>query len=584
MKSIKIKLMFLYLTLVFIVMIIIGTYILSSLKNYEQTKINSDIINYANYVDEQIINNLETPQNFQHGLENILYSAKNDMQCSILNSRGTTIASTSLPYENFNNQSIIQAMTGVENFSYLKEKNDGKIKIWYNYARPSEFYPDSYIIFIRVNSADFLDNMSKMTFTLILSLLLALTLAGIIGFLFAGTLTGPIRNLTKKAKQIANGNFEQKIVINSNDEIGELTESFNYMTQRLNKAMHELTMENNKLEIILQNMNDGVMYFDAGGNLVQYNYAAQNLFDFHIDNLNFDALAKKLNLSNNLAGYKNNIRQSNDESVNVNQKYLNTNFIPYKNKGKLEGILIVIQDITKHKKLDDMRKEFVANVSHEIRTPLTTIKSYTETLLNGAIDDKKTSMNFLTTINNVTDTMSLLVKDLLELSRFDNNQMKLEFATINLVDTINKSIEQNKILAINKNQQINFTQQNEIYRIRADANRIVQVFSNIISNAIKYSPENKSIDINIEKTAKYIRVYVKDYGYGIPKDDLHNIFERFYRVDKARSRMMGGTGLGLAIAKEIIHAHDGKIAASSKLNVGTTMIVRFKKMSGDGNE
>lgn len=585
MKSIKIKLMFLYLTLVFIVMIIVGTYILASLKSQELTKINNDITNYAIYIDEQIINGLRSPEDFQRGLENIFYSTKNNMQCSILNSRGATIASTSLPYENHVNQSIIKAMTGSENFSYFKEKADGKIKTWYNYARPSKFYTDDYIIFIKIDSADFLDNVSKMTFTLIFSLVLALILAGAIGFLFAGTLTEPIINLTKKAKEIASGNFQQKIIINSNDEIGELTASFNYMTHELNQTMQKLTTENNKLEIILQNMNDGIMYFDAGGKLIQYNYAAQNLFGFKINGINFYELTEKLCIRTNLELYKKKLFEADDTTViNINNKYINVNFIPYQNENKFEGILIVLQDITKHKKLDNMRKEFVANVSHEIRTPLTTIKAYTETLLCGAVNDKGLATEFLIIINNETDRVSVLAKDLLELSRFDNNQMQLEFRTANLCGIINKSIEQNKILADKKNQKINFVQKHESFLVNADINRINQVFSNIISNAIKYSPENKSIDICIEETAKYIRVYIKDNGVGIPKDDLHHIFERFYRVDKTRSRSMGGTGLGLSIAQKIMETHGGKIAVNSKIGEGTTMIIRFNKVRSDENE
>lgn len=584
MKSIKIKLMFLYLTLVFIVMIICSTYILSSLKRQEINKINDQITNYASYVDDKVINLLGSAEKFQHGLENIFYATKNNMQCSILNSRGATIASTILPYEKYNNQSVIKALNGIENFSYENEKDDGQIITWYNYARCSEFAPSDYIIFIRTNSAFFLDNIYKMTSTLIFALVLSLILAGAIGFLFASTLTGPIINLAKKAKEIANGNLKQKIIVNSNDEIGQLTSNFNYMAKKLDTTMRELTMENNKLEIILQNMNDGVLYFDSNGKIVHYNYFAQNAFDFKLGNINFDTFTKQMDIDKKFSDFNKADAQSFDETISVGKKYLNLNFVPCYDKNLLIGLLIVIQDITKHKRLDDMRKEFVANVSHEIRTPLTTIKAYTETLLAGAINDKDMAQNFLTTIDNETDRVSLLAKDLLELSRFDNNQMKLEFAPLNLSEILNKSIEQNKIYLENKMQRINFSQANENYIISGDANRINQVFSNIISNAIKYSPEKTQIEISIEQTTKYFRVYIKDHGFGIPKEDLHHIFERFYRVDKTRSRMMGGTGLGLSIAQKIMEAHNGKITVNSKINEGTTMIVRFNKLKEQTDE
>ncbi len=576
--------MFLYLTLVFIVMIICSTYILSSLKRQEITKINDQITNYASYVDDKVINLLGSAEKFQHGLENIFYATKNNMQCSILNSRGATIASTIFPYEKYNNQSVIKALNGIENFSYENEKDDGQIITWYNYARCSEFAPSDYIIFIRTNSAFFLDNIYKMTSTLIFALVLSLILAGAIGFLFASTLTGPIINLAKKAKEIANGNLKQKIIVNSNDEIGQLTSNFNYMAKKLDTTMRELTMENNKLEIILQNMNDGVLYFDSNGKIVHYNYFAQNAFDFKLGNINFDTFTKQMDIAKKFSDFNKADAQSFDETIIIGQKYLNLNFVPCYDKNSLIGLLIVIQDITKHKRLDDMRKEFVANVSHEIRTPLTTIKAYTETLLAGAINDKDMAQNFLTTIDNETDRVSLLAKDLLELSRFDNNQMKLEFAPLNLSEILNKSIEQNKIYLENKMQRVNFLQANETYIISGDANRINQVFSNIISNAIKYSPEKTQIEISIEQTTKYFRVYIKDHGFGIPKEDLHHIFERFYRVDKTRSRMMGGTGLGLSIAQKIMEAHNGKITVNSKINEGTTMILRFNKLKEQTDE
>ena len=582
-RSIKTKLIFLYLTLVFIVMIIVGTYILTSIKKFELEKINREMINYADYIDEQIINSFGDAKDFQSGITNMFYGSKNNMQCNILNSNGSTIASSVLPYENYNNKSVIKALTGRENFSYCHEVLSGKkIKIWYDYARPSKFC-DDYLIFIRVDSKEFLDIVFNMTLVLIFSLILALIFGGAIGFLFAGSLTKPIRILSDKAKEMANGNLNHEIIINSDDEIGELTLSFNEMAKKLSNMINKIALENNKLEIILQNMNDGVIFFDANGNVLHYNYASENLLglDFYkIEKNDFDNVMKKIGLENNnfVACKKKNFSFT-DDILKINDKYLALNFIPYeeiKNK-ELKGILLVIQDVSKHKKLDDMRQEFVANVSHEIRTPLTTIKAYSETLLSGEINDKELENNFLNIINQETDRIYILAKDLLELSKFDNNQAQFDFKKINLCEVINKSIEQNNIEAKKKEQEIKFEQAKDFYYMEGDFNRLNQVFCNLISNAIKYSDKKKKIEIYIKETERYIRVFVKDNGYGIPKEDLNNIFERFYRVDKARSRAMGGTGLGLSIVKKIIEAHDAIINVISELNVGTTMILKFKK-------
>ena len=485
-RSIKTKLIFLYLTLVFIVMIIVGTYILTSIKKFELEKINREMINYADYIDEQIINSFDDVKDFQSGITSMFYGSKNDMQCNILNSNGSTIASSVLPYENYNNKAVIKALTGRENFSYCHEVLSGKkIKIWYDYARPSKFC-DDYLIFIRVDSKEFLDIVFNMTLVLIFSLILALIFGGAIGFLFAGSLTKPIRILSDKAKEMANGNLNHEIIINSDDEIGELTLSFNEMAKKLSNMINKIALENNKLEIILQNMNDGVIFFDANGNILHYNYASENLLglDFYkIEKNDFDNVMKKIGLENNnfVACKKKNFLFT-DDILKINDKYLALNFIPYeeiKNK-ELKGILLVIQDVSKHKKLDDMRQEFVANVSHEIRTPLTTIKAYSETLLSGEIDNKELENNFLNIINQETDRIYVLAKDLLELSKFDNNQAQFDFKKINLCEVINKSIEQNNIEAKKKEQEIKFEQAKDFYYVNGDFNRLKQVFCNLI--------------------------------------------------------------------------------------------------------
>lgn len=552
--------MFLYLTLVFIVVIVIGTYILSSIKLQDLSKTKDEMQRYAQLIDEQIINE-SSPFEFQHGFENLT----SNMQCSILNSRGITIASTALPLQNYENAAVISAVSGVETFAYSNT--------WYNYARQS-LSDNKYIILIRTDSNVFLSGVTKMTFTLIFSLILAMVIAGVIGFLFAGTLTVPIINLTRKAHEIASGNLSQEIPVNSNDEIGQLTMSFNHMAKELNATMMKLTNENNKMEIIRQNMTDGVMYYNADGTLAHINYACMELLELDENGIDFANFAARFDFENDLYKYK----THSDFAIEFGERCLNINFVPYYDANELLGLLIIVQDITKHRKLDNMRKEFVANVSHEIRTPLTSIKAYTETLLNNKIDLSLQS-KFLEIINEETDRIALLAKDLLELSRLDNDQMKLQLSKVNLVTVIDKSIEQNKVISVDRN--IIFNQTDSKFIVIGDIDRLNQVFSNIISNAIKYSAEHSQIEISIDETNKYYRVYVKDNGYGIPKEDLPHIFDRFYRVDKARSRKMGGTGLGLSIAKKIIELHNGTITANSKLGEGTTIIIRFNKLGDE---
>jgi len=235
------------------------------------------------------------------------------------------------------------------------------------------------------------------------------------------------------------------------------------------------------------------------------------------------------------------------------------------------------QNMEQQNAMDTMRKEFVANVSHELRTPLTTICTYTETLVDGARDDPQMAQKFLEIIDEEAKRMSVLVSDLLELSRIDSKIKGLELDVVDLLGLIRLTIRQCQVLAEQKNQSIQLSGLEDSCFILANAPRINQVITNVISNSIKYSPEGTTVHVNIEQDESVYRVSIRDEGMGIPPESMQRVFERFYRVDKARSRAMGGTGLGLAIAKEIMEEHGGTITATSTLGKGTTMVLRFKR-------
>jgi two-component system sensor histidine kinase VicK len=262
--------------------------------------------------------------------------------------------------------------------------------------------------------------------------------------------------------------------------------------------------------------------------------------------------------------------------INIGRKTVRVYFAVFTDEMKKpEGIITVLQDITEQQRLEDMRKEFVANVSHELRTPLTSIKSYSETLLDGALDDRETTEHFLEVINTEADRMTRLVKDLLQLSRLDNHQMQWDFKRISIVELIKSTVERMMLEAVSRKQKLECFVMGEIPEIEADYGRLEQVAFNIIGNAIKYTLDGGKITVYVGKIYNDVYFKVSDSGIGIPESDLNRIFERFYRVDKARSREMGGTGLGLSIAKEIVEAHSGRIDISSKIGVGTEVTVRL---------
>ena len=583
--SIKYKLMIMYLGLVLIVTIVSGTYILISLQNIEQEKAKTQLELYTERIQEQVISGGDESK-FQEELLKFSQGGYNisNTQGNIIDVNGNTIASTTVakePFPEYRNASVISALSGIESFDMFKRSTDtsGLAKYWISYASPIYDLEGNvkYVIFSRIDATDIKSSLEQTRRSIIISLFIALTLTAFMGYIFAKTITGPILELTSKAKALANGNFNQKASVKSNDEIGQLTISFNNMAQELNKNINIISNEKNKLEIILHNMSDGVISYDSVGNLMHVNSVATEMLELEEFNMSFTEFIKFFDIN---SGVYIDITKEPSKKVTfpVGKKFITADFTPYyREKDIIDGIVVVLQDITEAKKLDDMRKEFVANVSHELRTPLTTVKSYTETLMDGAVDDKEIAMEFLGIINGEADRMSFLVRDLLQLSRFDNKQIMLSIGEIDLNAYMADVVKQNKIHSDAKEQNLYFIPYSKDVIIKGDRDRIGQVVNNIITNAIKYSLNKAEIKVFIEEDEKYYKLTVKDTGMGIPKSDIPRIFERFYRVDKARSRAMGGTGLGLSIAKEIMEIHDGKITVESEYGKGTAMTMWFNK-------
>ena len=584
MRSIKWKLIVMYLGLVLIVMIVSGTYILLSLRNIEIDKSRDQLEQYAEKINEQVIEG-GNPADFQENLLGTVFNAVG-IQGNILDSDGETLASTTVtaaPYPVYTDQAIIAAMNGMTSFSTQKKSTDsfGLLRDWMSYAAPVKGMTTegeaTYIIYTRLDASDMQTSLNKTTQTIVTAVAIALILAAVMGYVFAQTLTGPILALTRGAKNMAEGNMNQSLKVRSSDEIGQLTSSFNYMASELQKNMSEISREKNRLEILLHNMSDGVISFSRDGERMLANTAAEGMLGVEKMEMNFAEFIRAYDISSSVYLDLGN-EPSKKVTFPVGKQFINANFTPYYDAaGEMEGVVVVLQDITEQKKLDDMRKEFVANVSHELRTPLTTVKSYTETLLEGAIDDREIAMDFLGIIDSEADRMAFLVRDLLQLTRFDNKQVRLDITEIEMNDFLSMTVRQNKIHAEAKRQELSFTPYKHIVVIYGDRDRVGQVVNNIVTNAIKYSLEQATIRIYITEDEQYYKIHVKDTGMGISREDLPRIFERFYRVDKARSRAMGGTGLGLAIAKEIMESHGGKLTAESEYGKGTTMTMWFPK-------
>lgn len=412
--------------------------------------------------------------------------------------------------------------------------------------------------------------------------LISLLTTSILGYFIANSISGPIRTLTKKAKALAKGNFNQNIEVKSNDEIGELGMMFNFLTKELRESIEKMDLERSKLDTIFNYMAEGVIAIDRKNRLIHANSIAKKILNISEKDFNRVINLKSINLYN--IDYKNEESLRGEELTKIAGSFYKIKYAPYKSDAFINsGLIIVLQDVDKEHMLDIMRKEFVANVSHELKTPITTIKSYTETLLDSDLD-KKSQRNFLKIIDRENSRMSRIVTDLLYLSNIDYNKDNLTLSSIDTYEFIAEAIESQSILIVQKNHKIELNIDMDIKDIYADRSGADQILTNIISNACKYTPENGKIIIDATNNGDLVEIKVTDNGIGIPKEDLPRITERFYRVEKGRSRQMGGTGLGLSIANEMIKSFGGSLKVDSVFGEGTTITLLFKASEGDNND
>lgn len=391
-------------------------------------------------------------------------------------------------------------------------------------------------------------------------------------------ITRPIYKLIKSAEKIAEGeDVKDSIKFENskrNTEIDSLIKAFDAMTDGLNENLNKVTRQKKQIETILQHMTDGIIACDLEGNIIHINSAAINLLEIANTDKNFNEIFKNIDLDINLEKiiYLENWTTS-EKRININDKYLKIFFASFKDElDRPAGVIVLIQDITEHVRLDNMRKEFIADVSHELKTPLTSIMGYGETLANSEYDPVLQE-KFLKVINTEAIRMTRLVNDLLTLSKYDNEQVKWEKVEFNLGDLVKSCLDNLQIEADRKKQKIECFVTANVPTICADKDGIERVVLNVLSNSIKYTEEGGTIKIYVGFVYNDAYIKIIDNGIGIPEKDLDRIFERFYRVDKARTRKMGGTGLGLSIAKEILDKNNGRIDIKSKVGKGTEVVI-----------
>ena len=399
----------------------------------------------------------------------------------------------------------------------------------------------------------------------------------IMGIFISKSITKPITKLIKSVEKITAGEDVKLESENGTDtQIGELVNAFTLMTNELKQNINEIERQKKQIETILLHMTDGVIAFNMEGKIIHINTAAMNLLKLEQKDNSFQKIFNKLKLNINLEKiiYLENWTSS-EHRLTIEDKCVNLFFVPFQDENNRQaGLIVVIQDITEHVKLDNMRKEFVADVSHELKTPITSIMGYADTLLEGEYD-KDTQQKFLGVISSEARRMARLVTDLLTLSKYDSKKVKLEETEFDLGELTKKCQERLKFEIEKKHQNVECFVTANVPPVSADKYGIERVVLNILSNAIKYTPENGKIKIYVGFVYNDAYIKIIDNGIGISEQDLTRIFDRFYRADKARTREMGGTGLGLSIAKEILDQNKGSIDIRSELGKGTEVIIRI---------
>ena len=584
-NSIKWRILAIFVLIVFIVMTIAGVFVTNKLESYEIDSIRSkcfktlDIVMlsmpFGSYtvLDGQQETIQAIVNEWQTGTDYELYVI--DTNFKIIAANNTTVVGKSA-INTLSENVIVKALKG--NTAEGQDTLTGSIPVL-NAAKPIEGSGGSIIgvLYLSANLTSVYDTTNESKVIFLQAMFIALLISALLSFFITSSITAPINDLTEKAEKMASGDFSQEIRGKSNDEIGRLADMFNILRRELDDNITEISNEKSKLETILKYMADGLIAVDLSGQIIHANAAARALLDLsdeEMENLNFSGILQKFGKKDIADGIKN-ITSSEvmNEIVMYRSNILSIRYARFTAEDDNDiGVIMLIQDITESQKLEQMQTDFVANVSHELRTPLTTIKSYTETLLESGIEDEETQKNFLMVIDDETERMSRLVKELLQLSRLDRHREKMNFKELEVGKILEDCVKKITLTAQAKEQTVEcvYDRNTPLY-IMGDRDKMQQVILNILTNSIKYTQAGGKIRLNAWKEDDVVCITVEDNGIGISDAELSRIFERFYRVDKARSRVMGGTGLGLSIAKQIIEVHGGSILAQSKEGSGTTM-------------
>ena len=577
-RSLHMKLMLIMTLLIVALMTVVGAFLINSVVNYYTQDFHTQMAEA--FGDAGFWSDLTTPADGEEdgaasiarilSTNSTLGIDNRSRKCYVLDGSDARYLAGSDQPENVRTPELSRNLSRALN-GEIGDDND-PAATYMDEAVPLERGGAGYIIYVRDDRTTVQALNSELITLIVEALVFGLVISVLLSFLLSKTLITPIERLTEGAERVADGDFSHKIEVASRDEIGVLTRTFNDMARQLKQTLEEVENERNKLGTLFLHMTDGVVAFSWEGAVIQSNPAAERLLGRAIPiggEENYDTLFAPIAplrgvLAVEQPGYL-------DGAMDVDGRSLELLLAPF-DPERLGGVLVVIHDVTEQRKTEEMRREFVANVSHELRTPLTNIRSYAETLAdNAGALPPDTEKNFLGVILNESDRMTHIVQDLLTLSRFDSGRTELKLAPFDFERAVRDVYNAILMEAQRHGHKVELELENGLPQVSGDRERILQVMMNVVSNASKYTPDGGRIRISAGRLGARVWMEVADNGIGIPKEDRGRIFERFYRVDKARSRESGGTGLGLSIAKEIVDRHEGTLELVERPGPGLTV-------------
>lgn len=586
-RSIQLKFIIIYILLLIIAVQLIGSYVARELEDRLTGNFEESINNRVEYLSYNLKNAFEEERDededpsLQDDIQDIVGSVDREevTNLQVVNDVGRVLGANNYSEQDkigkkTTDEAVVKALSynAPTKQTMINEKTHNRVFFRVEPIESSDEVVGA--IYLEASLEDVYSQLDEINKIFLKGSILAIAVSAFLGILVARTITKPITEMRRQAKTVARGDFTQKVNVYGSDEIGSLAETFNDMNDQLRSSYATIEEERYKLSTVLSNMSDGVIATDASGSITLMNNAAGKLIGKNPADLQEDYLLDVLQLDKaevNLTALPNNGSIVIDFSEEDKIFLVRANFSTIMDEeGEIIGFITVISDVTEQEKVEQERREFVTNVSHELRTPLTTMRSYVEALTDGAWQDKNIAPRFLQVTQNETDRMIRMVNDLLQLSRMDNKEYGLNGETTEFIAYMHHIIDRFEM-----NAREGITLHRNLpkgpYHVWMDNDKMTQVIDNIISNAMKYSPQGGTIRIAVKKERYQLKISVKDQGIGISYEKIDKIFNRFYRADKARTRKLGGTGLGLSIAKELIEAHHGTIWAESRKDEGTTI-------------